>query len=167
MYMYIYIQLDKIFISIFLLSRITLSCALCRVSHPISLGIILVTYSLVTSARLIFFRFSWFFYLLILVFLGGVIVLIIYMSTLSANEKFTLRFEYPLNSILFVFLWGFRLTFFIGASIKYSNRTLYLCHMYEYINHKIRLFLIIYLLVTLLCVVKLVKFDKGPLVIRL
>jgi len=56
---------------------------LLRLTHPISLGIILIFYSLL-------FRTLWFFYLLVLVFLGGVIILIIYIRTLAANEKFTI-----------------------------------------------------------------------------
>ena len=56
--------------------------------HPISLGIVLIFYSLIIGIMSIIFSTPWFFYLLVLVFLGGVIILIIYISTLAANEKF-------------------------------------------------------------------------------
>ena len=58
-------------------------------SHPISLGIIIIIMALNIGLWAFYIVYSWFIYLLVLVFLGGVIVLIIYMSTLSANEKFS------------------------------------------------------------------------------
>ena len=39
--------------------------------------------------------------------------------------------------------------------------------IYENINFFIMMFLILYLLLTLICVVKLIKFEYGPLVKRL
>ena len=57
-------------------------------------------------ARIITFSInsSWFFYLIILVFLGGVIILIIYISTLAANEKFRiLEINWVNISIVFFF----------------------------------------------------------------
>merc|ERR1711970_1483685 len=62
-------------------------------SHPISIGLILVLLSILSGAILIKMNITWFFYLLVLVFLGGVIVLIIYISTLAANEKFFLSVD--------------------------------------------------------------------------
>merc|ERR1712002_713944 len=62
-------------------------------SHPISIGLILVLLSILSGAILIKINITWFFYLLVLVFLGGVIVLIIYISTLAANEKFFLSVD--------------------------------------------------------------------------
>merc|ERR1712098_847779 len=133
-------------------------------SHPISLGIIIIIMALNIGLWAFYIVYSWFIYLLVLVFLGGVIVLIIYMS-LSANEKFS-----PNNIYL-----G---TFFFCAPIMFSNSNLLvsvnirdniniITHIYESKNVRILSYLMIYLLITLVCVVKLVKFEEGPLIKRL
>lgn len=122
-------------------------------------------------ARIITFSInsSWFFYLIILVFLGGVIILIIYISTLAANEKFRIL-EINWVNISIVFF----LRILIITIIKYKNIINFISInntavgiLYESSNFTLLLFLILYLLLTLVCVVKLVKFESGPLIKRL
>lgn len=135
-------------------------------SHPISLGISLIFYSLVIGGLTIDLVFSWFLYLLVLVFLGGVIVLIIYMRTLSANEKFSpKRFNFMVYAPVLI-----RLIFFLSNSKrtpKITGGANFVSHVYESSNISRLVFLITYLFVTLVCVVKLVKFEEGPLIKRL
>jgi len=56
-------------------------------------------------------------------------------------------------------------------SYNYTNKSSYnirmLINLYEYSNGSLSIFLIVYLLITIVCVVKLVKFERGPLVGRL
>jgi membrane-associated HD superfamily phosphohydrolase len=140
---------------------------LLRLTHPISLGIILIFYSLLMGVATITFRTPWFFYLLVLVFLGGVIILIIYIRTLAANEKFIAPKSFNLFAPVFII---FIRIFFINNynyTLKSSFNTRILINLYEYSNRRISIFLITYLLITMVCVVKLVKFERGPLVGRL
>merc|ERR1712133_71314 len=98
-------------------------------------------------------------------FLGGVIVLIIYMSTLSANEKFS-----PNNIYLGTLLFCTPIIFSnskILVSVNIRDNINIITHMYESKNVSILSYLMIYLLITLVCVVKLVKFEEGPLIKRL
>merc|ERR1711923_519001 len=111
------------------------------ISHPIFFSIILIIRSIVIGIICMKINLSWFFYLLVLVFLGGVIVLIIYINTLAINEKF---FYYKINLSNYISM-----------------------NLYESMNFISLLFLILYLLLTLVCVVKLVKFEYGPLIKRL
>ena len=100
-----------------------------------------------------------------LVFLGGVIILIIYINTLIINEKIFLKKFFHLGFYLFIIF-----IFFIYKNyifIKVNNRNFASIIIYENMNIFIILFLILYLLFTLICVVKLVKFEYGPLVKRL
>merc|ERR1712212_63651 len=119
-------------------------------SHPIRLSILLII-------------------IIILVFLGGVIILIIYISTLAANEKFRIVKLSPENMRFTILI---RLTLFI--LLKYKNIINYtrlnntaVGILYESSNFTLLLCLIVYLLLTLVCVVKLVKFESGPLIKRL
>lgn len=137
-------------------------------SHPISLGLMLVILSLITGAFLIKIRISWFFYLLVLVFLGGVIVLIIYIRTLAANEK--IFFKVTNKMVIFTFLSLVILLFLLlekNLKIKTSIGVIVAGSLYECSNISTLIFLIIYLLLTIVCVVKLVKFESGPLIKRL
>ena len=110
---------------------------------------------------------SWFFYLLVLVFLGGVIVLIIYMNTLAMNEKFFLsKVKFKFNYI-FLLVSIPLLIFYKNSFIKINYSNFMSMNLYTSINSLLLVFLIFYLLLTLICVVKLVKFEFGPLIKRL
>merc|ERR1739846_2850 len=108
-------------------------------------------------------RTPWFFYLLVLVFLGGVIILIIYIRTLAANEKFIAPKSFNLFAPVFIIFIRNNYNY----TLKSSFNTRILINLYEYSNRRISIFLITYLLITMVCVVKLVKFERGPLVGRL
>ena len=157
----------KIFSIIYIIIRLFFIKILSKLTHPISLGIILVFYSLLIGITTMIFRIPWFFYLLVLVFLGGVMILIIYIRTLAANEKFIA----PKSSRYLIFILVFLLSRFFSNYynyiIKSSSNTRIVINLYEYSNISISIFSIFYLLITIVCVVKLVKFERGPLVGRL
>lgn len=59
-------------------------------SHPIALGLSLIIHTLlVRAATGLAGGHYWFSYILFLVFLGGVLVLFIYITSLASNEKFS------------------------------------------------------------------------------
>merc|ERR1712152_127750 len=94
----------------------------------------------------------------------GVIILVIYINTLIINEKiFSVKLTKSLSVILIR-----KVLFFLRKNTFYKiiiNRFRAIM-IYEKINFFL-LFLIIYLLLTLICVVKLIKFEFGPLIKRL
>ena len=94
-------------------------------------------------------------------------MLIIYMRTLAANEKF--RLPKFLNPLRFLVLTGIMLILPNISRLRFKNRQSIniVINLYEYSNRRLSIFLILYLLITIVCVVKLVKFEKGPLVGRL
>merc|ERR1711955_48233 len=106
-------------------------------------------------------------YLLILVFLGGVIVLIIYIRTLSANEKFSpMVVTLPLFVLLALIMSITSNSLTQSFSYRITSRS-FISQLYQHKNARLLLFLIVYLLITLVCVVKLVKYEEGPLSKRL
>merc|ERR1711950_58759 len=108
------------------------------------------------------FLFLDFFFLLMLVFLGGVIILVIYINTLIINEKiFSVKLTKSLSVIIIRrFFFFLRKNTFYKISINRFRAII----IYEKINFFLLVFLIIYLLLTLICVVKLIKFEFGPLI---
>jgi len=129
--------------------------------------VILIISSIIIGVMCIKINLSWFFYLLVLVFLGGVIILIIYINTLAINEKF---FFYKINHkylYLFIFIFLLQIIFYKNFFLKINFSNFISISLYESINLLSLIFLIFYLLLTLICVVKLVKFEYGPLIKRL
>merc|ERR1712179_316816 len=103
--------------------------------------------------------YSFFFSYSILIFL------FVYIRTLSANEKF-----FPQSFFNNLFLFFFFSLIFFSYQIKenkLSKNINFALHLYEIKNVSRLIFLIIYLLITMICVVKLVKFEEGPLIKRL
>lgn len=137
------------------------------ISHPIFFRIILIISSVMVGVICIKINLSWFFYLLVLVFLGGVIILIIYINTLAMNEKFFFYkiFNKPLYTAIFIILT--QIIFFKNFYLKVNFSNYMSIRLYESINLLSLIFLMLYLLLTLICVVKLVKFEYGPLIKRL
>merc|ERR1712044_44954 len=73
------------------------------------------------------------------------------------------NFSFIFSSIIILLLFLIRKNNFIKINTRNSIALL----IYENINFYIMVFLILYLLLTLICVVKLIKFEYGPLIKRL
>merc|ERR1712243_109876 len=152
---------------IFIVIRSLLINIAITLSHPISLGIVIIGISVIIGVYILNLVYSWFFYLLILVFFRGVIVLIIYIRTLSANEKFS---PMVVTLPLFVLLALIMSITSNSLTQSFSNRVTsrsFISQLCQHKNARLLLFLIVYLLITLVCVVKLVKYEEGPLSKRL
>merc|ERR1711955_119298 len=105
--------------------------------------------------------------MIFLLFLGGVIVLIIYIRTLSANEKFSpMVVTLPLFDLLALIMSITSNSLTQSFSNRVTSRS-FISQLYQHKNARLLLFLIVYLLITLVCVVKLVKYEEGPLSKRL
>jgi len=93
-------------------------------------------------------------------------ILVIYINTLAINEKFfftKINFSFIFFSIIALYSLLVRKNNFVKINTRNSIASL----IYENINFYSIVFLILYLLLTLICVVKLIKFEYGPLVKRL
>ena len=138
------------------------------VTHPITLRIFLIIISLRTGLLLFSINISWFIYLLVLVFLGGVIILIIYIRTLAANEKFISNYTiFNLIPLAILLIFSFVIINYYYCNYILSERISSVISIYEISFYNFLVFLIIYLLLTIVRVVKLVKFETGPLIKRL
>ena len=137
-----------------------------RSVHPLALALNLILVCFFLSCILIKLTFSWLFYLLILMFLGGIIVVVIYMASLAANEKILPFNRLPLRvplatfiSILFVLdensFFKLSSTFSFSGDLLgvYFSPVLVSCFGI--------------LLLAMVRAVNLIKLEEGPLVKRL
>nr|AEX32639.1 NADH dehydrogenase subunit 6 [Alvinocaris longirostris]WQG15276.1 NADH dehydrogenase subunit 6 [Alvinocaris longirostris] len=157
---------------------IALSISFTRMLHPLAMGttlllqtvMICVTAGLSTSSM-------WFSYILFLIFLGAMLVLFIYVASLASNEAFsisaTLTIIVSLMFFLSSMLWLFDplvplLKTCIESSFLETSQFLFstqstLSMIYNPSSMNLTLFIILYLLLTLIVVVKITSTFFGPL----
>nr|UFQ24150.1 NADH dehydrogenase subunit 6 [Anopheles oryzalimnetes] len=152
-----------------------------QMKHPLSMGLMLLIQTFLTCLiTSIYVKTFWFSYVLFLIFLGGMLILFIYVTSLSSNEMFSMSFSLTMISLIIFSIFNI-LFFFIDKSLieqfimnmemeKLSNMNnlineniLSLNKMYNFPTNLITLLLINYLFLTLLVTVKITKKFYGPL----
>nr|YP_009487898.1 NADH dehydrogenase subunit 6 [Anopheles rondoni]AWB99106.1 NADH dehydrogenase subunit 6 [Anopheles rondoni]AWB99821.1 NADH dehydrogenase subunit 6 [Anopheles rondoni] len=152
-----------------------------QMKHPLSMGLMLLIQTFLTCLiTSIYVKTFWFSYVLFLIFLGGMLILFIYVTSLSSNEMFSMSFSLTMISLVIFSIFTI-LFFIIDKSLieqfitnmemeKLSNMNnlineniLSLNKMYNFPTNLITLLLINYLFLTLLVTVKITKKFYGPL----
>nr|YP_010384947.1 NADH dehydrogenase subunit 6 [Arcotheres purpureus]UPL64944.1 NADH dehydrogenase subunit 6 [Arcotheres purpureus] len=146
-----------------------------QLSHPLAMGLVLLIQTILISMSIGFSTFSfWTSYILFLIFLGGMLILFIYIASLASNEYFSFSiFNLILLSTIMIML-TFMLIFtdqmlfstptLISSSLNFSMSTpLSINWIYNTPLTNLTIFIILYLLLTLIVVVKIINLFKGPL----
>nr|QVL29353.1 NADH dehydrogenase subunit 6 [Ceratitis querita] len=152
-----------------------------QMSHPLAMGLMLLIQTIqICLLTGLMAKSFWFSYILFLIFLGGMLVLFIYVTSLASNEMFSLSMKlstisFMIFSIMFVInflLDKTSISFFIHNNemqpIYYFNmflqeNNLSLQKLYNYPTNMMTILLMNYLLITLIAVVKITKLFHGPL----
>nr|YP_010547228.1 NADH dehydrogenase subunit 6 [Odontocimbex svenhedini]UYK52167.1 NADH dehydrogenase subunit 6 [Odontocimbex svenhedini] len=147
---------------------------------PLSMGLTLLmqTLMITMNSALINFKF-WFSYILFIIMLGGMLVLFIYITSLTANMKFKFNKKMMILMMLIMLLMSIYLLYLnnnnyylnTNSALNLTNLELEmnfylkssLKKMFYYPNYKILLIIINYLLFTLFIIVKIININKGPL----
>nr|QQP21486.1 NADH dehydrogenase subunit 6 [Tipula melanomera gracilispina] len=153
-----------------------------QMKHPLSMGFILLiqtfTISLITGS---FTKTFWFSYILFLIFIGGMLVLFIYMTSLASNEMFNFSMKkFLMTSFILMFIM---LIIYTMNDLSYFNslllntemksiinemnfikeNNLNLNKLYNFPTNMLTLLLINYLFLTLIIIVKITNNYYGPL----
>ena len=146
--------------------------------HPLAMGFTLITQTiLVCSVVALTSKLAWFSYILFLIFLGATLVLFIYVAALASNETFKLSLSTSILILAAIFPLGFIMGLreqgiFLQRALKdnwlsvipdLSSAPLVLTNIYNYHNIFLTGLIILYLLLTLLVVVKIRSTFFGPL----
>lgn len=148
-------------------------------NHPLSMGLMLLIYTLLCCFYVgLISNYFWFSYILFLVFLGGILVLFIYVISLASNEYFIvfrlkfLGFLLILCLLFFFIIMGYS---YFGLDVSqliviktnflvfFTDDLILVFKLYNYPVNIITIFLIRYLLFVLIVVVKVTDFSYGPL----
>nr|ADW83171.1 NADH dehydrogenase subunit 6 [Nannochorista philpotti] len=159
---------------------IMVSLLFIQMKHPMSMGLILLIQTILTCLILgLMNQTFWFSYILFLVFLGGMLILFIYMTSLASNEMFSFSFKSLLMmcSMLLIMLMVFLIIDPYYLNPLMSNQDMALMQtsstlmmnppqnlkMYNSPSSLITLLLINYLFLTLIAIVKITYIFSGPL----
>nr|YP_009108331.1 NADH dehydrogenase subunit 6 [Tenuibranchiurus glypticus]AIU94542.1 NADH dehydrogenase subunit 6 [Tenuibranchiurus glypticus] len=163
---------------LFLPLILSLSILFSQLTHPLSMGLTLLTQTVLICLFTGTFNPSfWFSYILFLIFLGGMLILFIYVASLASNEVF--QVNSPLSilplifmSTIFPFLILDPLTlkqqfFYLSSESFFMNKmtpTLHTTNMiYAPPSWPLTIFMILYLLFALLAVAKIITTPSSPL----
>nr|YP_010946463.1 NADH dehydrogenase subunit 6 [Caeparia donskoffi]WGO57181.1 NADH dehydrogenase subunit 6 [Caeparia donskoffi] len=158
---------------IFLMMSSLLSISFTQMDHPLAMGLMLLIQTILISmiTGLITQTF-WFSYTLFLIFLGGMLVLFIYITSLASNEMFKLSNKLLLfMMIIMPIIYSILKQDFSSLSnqetynfvILYNMTTLPLLKLYNQPTGMLTILMVLYLLLTLIVVVKITNIFKGPL----
>nr|YP_009490596.1 NADH dehydrogenase subunit 6 [Taeniopteryx ugola]AWH98605.1 NADH dehydrogenase subunit 6 [Taeniopteryx ugola] len=163
------------------ISSIALSFIFTQMTHPLAMGMMLLLQTLMICLLTgLTTQSFWFSYILFLVFLGGLLVLFIYVTSLASNEMFSLSTKIivfigiPFTGLIFVSLffdsslWMTNLMnsdmLNMNSILMYSEESLpTLMKLYNQPTGYITLMLVLYLFLTLIAVVKITNIFSGPL----
>nr|YP_009712041.1 NADH dehydrogenase subunit 6 [Hasora badra]QGG43667.1 NADH dehydrogenase subunit 6 [Hasora badra] len=171
----------KMFLSLML---IFISFIMFFLNHPLSMGLmILIQTLLICMLSGMLINTYWFSYILFLTFLGGLLVLFIYVSSIASNELFKMSF---INNLIFLLTmmtiillslmnmynlnWmnlsfnNYELNNFFNYFLFFNNENnINLTKLYNKQTYLFMMMMIIYLFITLIAVVKITNIFYGPL----
>nr|YP_009261669.1 NADH dehydrogenase subunit 6 [Cherax sp. HMG-2016]ANJ01464.1 NADH dehydrogenase subunit 6 [Cherax sp. HMG-2016] len=159
---------------------LTLSMAILfsTLTHPLSMGLTLLTQTiLICMLSGLFSPSFWFSYILFLIFLGGMLILFIYVSSLASNEAFKIHlkssFLLSLSLLLTPTLFFldplsfsskfFNSSLFLILKNKTNLTTLSTSSIYSLPSFPLTILVILYLLLTLIVIVSIINITSSPL----
>nr|YP_010463419.1 NADH dehydrogenase subunit 6 [Peltoperlopsis sagittata]UUK29395.1 NADH dehydrogenase subunit 6 [Peltoperlopsis sagittata] len=166
---------------IIMTASLSLALTFVTMNHPLAMGIMLLLQTLVICLITgLISQSYWFSYILFLVFLSGLLILFIYVSSLASNEMFSLSSPYLFMNLIPLTL--VTLTISLTDPMPWMNNILNsdtmfnlltyssmeetsqsLLKLYNQPTSMITLMLVIYLLLTLVIIVKITSIFQGPL----
>nr|YP_009349802.1 NADH dehydrogenase subunit 6 [Zichya baranovi]AQM39873.1 NADH dehydrogenase subunit 6 [Zichya baranovi] len=152
-----------------------------QTNHPMIMTIIVIIQTIIAAVYLGLLSLSyWFCYILTLVFLGGMLVLFSYITSLASNELMFMTSKMIMTTILLMItlliLMFFMDPWFYTTMTKNTDTstmelintfnteaTPHLLKLYNKPTHLITLLLVNYLFLTLIVIVKITNIFQGPL----
>nr|URX54003.1 NADH dehydrogenase subunit 6 [Epicalotermes sp. 2 AB-2022a] len=150
-----------------------LSMAFTQMLHPLAMGMMLLiqTMFMCLISGLMHQSF-WFQYILFMVFVGGMLVLFIYVASLASNEMFSLSTMMTATLIILLLLALTTTKDWTTLSSKETTTykptteneiTTMTEEMYNLPSGSLTILMALYLLMTLIVAVKITNVSKGPL----
>nr|YP_010996567.1 NADH dehydrogenase subunit 6 [Dasyhippus peipingensis]WPE03603.1 NADH dehydrogenase subunit 6 [Dasyhippus peipingensis] len=151
-----------------------------KLNHPMSMMMFIIIQTFIVGLMTgMMMESFWLSYILFLTFLGGMLVLFIYITSIASNELFKPKSIILIISMIMVIIYMLILiivdkmmfldsiknteTTNINNSINYKEMTMSLEKLYNKPTSIITMMMMIYLFLTLVAVVKIVNINQGPI----
>nr|WKK49879.1 NADH dehydrogenase subunit 6 [Subulatus sp.] len=145
-----------------------LSMVTIMTKNPMSMGLLLLTQTMLTIFMLNkILMSSWFPMITFLMMIGGLMIIISYMTSISSNEKF----KYNLNLTITMIIILIYLDEMFENQIDENQEMILtksmdqtsMIMLYNYKTFTLSIMLINYLLLTMIVISKIIKYKQGPL----
>uniref|UniRef100_A0AB38ZGK2 NADH-ubiquinone oxidoreductase chain 6 n=1 Tax=Lucanus dybowskii TaxID=3238474 RepID=A0AB38ZGK2_9SCAR len=144
------------------------------IKHPLSAGFLLLTEMIliILSVSLTSLSF-WYSYIMFLIMIGGMLVLFMYMTSVASNEKFEFSWTTMIliasgfTAVIIIQMNDYWMGFTKTINMeKMSNLKPFFFSLNKFLNEPsyiLSIILIIYLLITLIAVIKIININSGPI----
>nr|YP_010835921.1 NADH dehydrogenase subunit 6 [Apphia sp. 1 SJ-2023a]WGC89440.1 NADH dehydrogenase subunit 6 [Apphia sp. 1 SJ-2023a] len=147
---------------------IIISMMIVWLKNPMSMGIMLL---LQTSMTIFFMNkilvSSWFTMITFLMMIGGLLIIITYMSSVSSNEKFSLNMNLTFLAMMILIIMDETMEYQINENQEMifinSFEQMSMIKLYNNKSFMLTILMVNYLLLTMIVITKIVKHYKGPL----
>nr|ALO70954.1 NADH deshydrogenase subunit 6 [Pselaphinae sp. 12 EF-2015] len=156
-----------------LIMNLIMTLSMLFMKHPLSLGLILLMQTINVSLISGLLSNFWFSYILFLIFIGGMLILFMYMISIASNDMFFLN---KILLIAIIFILMITLSIFMNFDLYILNLftmmenyfmnymiNSFLLKFFNYPNKYILIILMIYLFITLIVCVKISNTSFGPM----
>nr|AKK32543.1 NADH dehydrogenase subunit 6 [Oncylocotis sp. PJ-2015] len=148
---------------------ILLMIMLLFLKHPMSVGLNLILQTM-NFTMIIYYsmNMSWFSYMLFIMMLGGLMILFIYMTSIASNEKFNFSLKiFIIMIILCIFMFfmmknHFNEMNFYNQNMKFNN-LIFIIKLFYNNSMFLTIFLISYLLITMIFSSYIINIFEGPI----
>nr|YP_010939916.1 NADH dehydrogenase subunit 6 [Aularches miliaris]WLG65253.1 NADH dehydrogenase subunit 6 [Aularches miliaris] len=158
----------------------TMNMNFIKMNHPMSMMFIIIIQTLFIGMIIGNLMESfWLSYILFLTFIGGMLVLFIYITSIASNELFNIKINnWIMNSSFMILLFLFFLildftimmdnfknsdTKMFSKNFTFQEMSISLYKLYNNPTFMITIIMMMYLFLTLLVVVKITNIYKGPM----
>nr|UQJ75115.1 NADH dehydrogenase subunit 6 [Neotermes sp.] len=157
-----------------LMMSTTMSAMFTQMTHPLAMGLVLLLQTMMTCLISgLMHQSFWFQYILFMVFVGGMLVLFIYMASLASNEMFSLSMKMMMMAAAMIMMMSMikdqtttnsKETSMYNLTVTSSDEIILMTSsLYNQPNGMMTILMAMYLLMTLIVVVKVTNVSSGPL----
>nr|YP_010952928.1 NADH dehydrogenase subunit 6 [Empoascanara plamka]WMQ52371.1 NADH dehydrogenase subunit 6 [Empoascanara plamka] len=145
-----------------------LSSLMSFLKNPMSMGFLLMTQTMMMIMLMnMILTTSWFSMITFLMVIGGLLIIFMYMSSIASNEKFKMKINLSLVIIILVVITDELLMENQSEEnmmiLLPKDMNLSLTKIYNLKSMMMTIMMVMYLLITMICVSNIVKHHEGPL----
>nr|YP_004021901.1 NADH dehydrogenase subunit 6 [Phraortes sp. Iriomote Island]BAJ24501.1 NADH dehydrogenase subunit 6 [Phraortes sp. Iriomote Island] len=134
--------------------------------HPLSMGMTIIMQTMVIMVMTgMMFKSFWFSYILFLMYIGGMMVLFIYMTSLVPNMMFKMSYKnmFMMMSAMMLIIMMKKNNMMMNYDMMIEINSNMLMKMYSSPSNMLIMLMAMYLFFTMITVFKITEMNKGPL----